>query len=592
MRHPLVTLRARVFGSRSCLFAALLDRKTCLFTRSKRAATNPVAVLRRTDRETCEAPVVARITLPKPTFAPALRGSLEAAADFRVADLGDDEVDVEPAEGAGATRAFLQAHRLCDAGTAITPAVWAPLAQHPAYEGNPERRQRLLEQAAQLARIDTAPAMLQAISAAVAGFRNDELPGWLEQQLDRLFQLFPNGSLWLVSVQPVLLTRLTLLGGTFALEVTPDFPLDPNNVHGFDALDENSLTRGVAFGKALEPALLAFSPGAVGYAFDRQPHALVLLFGFDGELREAPPRSLSSLYEPTVFEDFGDVPWKDPDFRENLDPSDIESLLQWWVSRLNVFYSHAADPTRFVDDDGKHDPAAQRAWFLTFERMLADATLILAAPQLAALARMAAAFDFLDKAEALLGYGRDGSGSGFKRLLRRSEMTRRLEQAWQVSLPVRLRPRFQRHVEALFASIHTEVHDHTLAFRRTQSGVKVGREQDNRLFNRPLEMYVPELVRATRNSSHGFLEALIGPDRFLLATNDGHMPRQLADLIAFFLFGFAADAEAVRERRFFGQARPAWRRRGHASTSTLWSRLLAALRTLRWAAPKQTSGRC
>lgn len=524
---------------------------------------------------------MARITLPDPALAPALRDSLEAAADFRVADLGGNDVEVEPAEGSGVTREFLRAHRLCDAGTVITPATWAPLAEHPGYEGNPQRRLRILEQAAQLAQIETAPAMLQAIEAAVAGFRNDELPGWLELQLGRLFQLFPNGSLWLVSVDPVLLARLTLLGGTFALEMTPDFPLNPNNVHGFDALDENSLTRGVAFGKALDPALLAFSPGAVGYAFDRQPHALVLLFGFDAELREVPPRSLSSLYEPTVFEDFSDEPWNDPHFRANLEPTDIESLLQWWVSRLNVFYSHAADPTRFVDDDGKNDPAAQTAWFLTFERMLADATLILAAPQLAALARMAAAFDFLDKAEALLGYGRDGSGGGFERLLRRSEMRRQLDRAWQVSLPARLRTRFQRHADALFASVHAEVHDHALAFRRTQSGVKVGREQDARLFNRPLETYVPELVRATRNSSHGFLEALTGADRFLLATNDGHMPRQLADLIAFFLFGFAADADAVCERRWFGQARSAWRRRVRTRTRRLGSRLLGRLAAFR-----------
>lgn len=494
---------------------------------------------------------MARITLPEPALAPALRGSLEAAADFHVTGLGGNDVDVEPAEGSGTTRAFLRVHRLCDAVMAITPENWAPLGDHPAYEGDPHRRRRLLEQATQLAQINTAPAMLQAIESAVAGLRNDELPGWLEAQLDRLFQLFPDGSLWLVSVDSVLLARLTFLGGTFALEMTPDFPRDPNNAHGFDALDEHSLTRGVAFGKALDPVLLTFSPGAVGYAFDRQPHALVLLFGFDGELREVPPRSLSSLYEPTVFENFADEPWDDPDFRANLAATDIESLLQWWVTRLNVFYSHAADPTRFLDNDGNYDAAAQRAWFLTFERMLADATLILAAPQLAALARLAAAFDFLDKAEALLGYGRDGSGTGFKRMLRRSEMTRRLDEAWQTSLPSRLRPRFERHVEALFASVHTEVHAHTLAFRRTASGVRVGRERNATLVNHPLETYVPDLVRATRNSSHGFLDALTGADRFLLATNDGRMPRQLADLIAFFVFGLAADAEAVCERRWF-----------------------------------------
>jgi hypothetical protein len=99
---------------------------------------------------------VARIKLPDPALAPALRQSLEQAADFTVAELGDNIVDVLPAEGAGATRTFLQAHRLCDANTQITPHVWAPLAGHPAYEGNPARRQRLLEEAARLAQIESA----------------------------------------------------------------------------------------------------------------------------------------------------------------------------------------------------------------------------------------------------------------------------------------------------------------------------------------------------------------------------------------------------------------------------------------------------
>lgn len=506
---------------------------------------------------------MARMTLPDPAQAPALRLALEHAADFRVTDLGGTDVDVEPSEGGGATRMFLRAHRLCDAQTQITPQVWAPLAQHPAYEGNPASRTRLLNEAVRLAQVGTAPAMLSAIEAAVGGLRNDELPGWLELQLPELFRLFPDGSLWLVSVDPALSARLTILGGGFQLAATPDFPLDPNNPTGFDALDEHSLTRGVAFGKALDPVLLVFSPGAVGYVFDRQPHALVLLFGYDAELREVPPRSLSSLYEPTIFEPLREAPWDDPDFRENLADSDIEALFEWWVSRLNVFYSRAADPTRFICDDGTHDPLAQQAWFLTFERMLADAILILAAPQLAALARLTAAFDFLDKAEALLGYRREGSGGGFQRLLRRSEATRRLEEAWHMSLPVSLRQRFARHVDALFASVHDEVHRHALEFRRTRRGVEVGREQDDRLFNRPLETYVPELVRAVRNSSHGLLQALKGPERFVLATHDGHVPRQLADLVAFFIFGFAADADAVCNGTWFGQPR---RRRQPSST--------------------------
>jgi hypothetical protein len=492
---------------------------------------------------------VARIRLPDPNDAPALRQSLEDSAEFVVDDIGHAEVDVRPAEGAGATRALLQAHRLCDRGTQITAATWAPLAAHPGYEANPGARERLLREADRLGRIGSPEAMLESVASAVAGLRNDELPLWLDANVGALFQHFPGGSLWLVSVDPVLLARLTMLGGFFALDVTPDFPLNPRNHIGFNALDEHSLTRGVAFAKTIDPVLLAFSPGTVGFSFDRQPHGLVLLFGDTYELRRKPPRSLSALYEPRALEVVG-VPWDDPRFLGNLPAGDIESLLQWWVSRLNVFYSHAADPTRFVDGNSAHDAIAQTAWFLTFERLLADATLILGSPQLAALARLGTAFDFLDKAEGLLGYGRNNTGAGFKKLLEKTSMTDRLRQAWDVSLPLRLRARFQRHAEELFESTYAEIHDHALSFRRTAAGVKVGRSSDDTTPERPLEEYVPDLVRATRNSSHGFLDALREKHRFLLATHDGHMPLQLADLAAFLLFGLAADADAVCNGQF------------------------------------------
>jgi hypothetical protein len=56
---------------------------------------------------------MARVRLPDPALVPVLRESLEQAADFRVTDLYDNIVDLVPAEGAGVTRSFLQAHRLC-----------------------------------------------------------------------------------------------------------------------------------------------------------------------------------------------------------------------------------------------------------------------------------------------------------------------------------------------------------------------------------------------------------------------------------------------------------------------------------------------
>jgi hypothetical protein len=90
-------------------------------------------------------------------------------------------------------------------------------------------------------------------------------------------------------------------------------------------------------------------------------------------------------------------------------------MLAWWVDRLNVLYSHATDPTRFTDEHGFYDAAAQAAWTITIERLIGDALSLLAEPQATELDRVQLAFDLLDKAESLLGYGNRESGRGSRR---------------------------------------------------------------------------------------------------------------------------------------------------------------------------------
>jgi hypothetical protein len=97
----------------------------------------------------------------------------------------------------------------------------------------------------------------------------------------------------------------------------------------------------------------------------------------------------------------------------------MEPLIPWWVDRLNVLYSHAADPTQFASDLGHHDVAAEAAWLLTLERMLVDALVMAGNPSAGDLIRAQLAFDVLDKTEGLLGY--DESGPGFKDWLSRSK---------------------------------------------------------------------------------------------------------------------------------------------------------------------------
>jgi hypothetical protein len=488
------------------------------------------------------------LELPDPAQAPNYRNYLVEGCEFRVRDLEGQWVAVAPGEGAGHTRSFFRAYRLCDAETVLSEETWAPMRENPAWEDpDIERRQRLLEHAEELGQIGTVEAAFQAVQAGLVGTVNDA-PAFLEVQLPALFEQFPHGSLWLISVGDTLLARLAFLRSRYALELTPDIHLDPEELLSLRALEGHSITQGVAFDDLFKPVLLTFSPGTVGHPFAWHPHVLVFLFGMSIDLRQREPRSLQSLYPPGIVPPTEEEePWAD--FWMNPEPGDVESLLAWWVTRLNILYSHATDPTRF-ERLGRHDAGAQYAWFLTLERLLLDAIIILAGVQDAQATRLQAAFDLLDKAEALLGYGRRGSGAGFKRLLRRSPMLARLDEAWE-QLPLRLRPRFRAHGSALYSLVYEHVYEHTLTYRRTPSAVKVWNERANRLVGRPLDNYVPDIVRAVRNSSHGFLEQVKGDDRYLIATHDGCLPRPLGDLAALIMFGLVTDADRLSRGVWF-----------------------------------------
>jgi hypothetical protein len=261
------------------------------------------------------------------------------------------------------------------------------------------------------------------------------------------------------------------------------------------------------------------------------------------------PQTPSALYLPDI-QAFGPFTWKDSAWFEDITSAHAEALLQWWVARLNVVYSYLLDPTNF-DALGRHSAPRQVATLLTFERLLADLLLVQTGFQGAELARQQAAFDLLDKAEALLGFGVSGSGQGFERLLRRVSMVKRLDEVWQ-RLPLQLQPRFRTHTRALYDGMYEHVREHSYAHRLTGAAIKVG-PPGGPLVGLPLEGYIPQLVRAVRNSAHGFIDVLTSAappmrrDRELLATHDGKLPPHFPDLAALIGFALVADFERVAD---------------------------------------------
>jgi len=208
-----------------------------------------------------------------------------------------------------------------------------------------------------------------------------------------------------------------------------------------------------------------------------------------------------------VLENYPQEPWSGLELSEGLTATEAEGLLPWWVSRLNVLYSHACDPTRFATELGAYDAPRQYAWLLTFERMLADALLVLAQPQGPALVRQQAAFDVLDKAGALLGTRPDDSGGGFKRLLRRSDTLPRLRRSF-ANLPGNFPARFGSYAELLYDKTYDGIRSEVLPHRLTARGVRVARRDAETVEAEDMETYVSNTLRAIRNSAHGFLDTL------------------------------------------------------------------------------------
>lgn len=368
----------------------------------------------------------------------------------------------------------------------------------------------------------------------------EELPEFLSGQVPRLFRDLPGASLWFIRADPALVTRATVLRSQLATTLTPDIALSPEEFEGLRLLEAHTLTHGMDFGPLFDPVTLAFSPAITGLTLRCPPHALVLFFGTQLDARRDADSDFPAIFRPPVLDDLDR--WENEAFWEGVSPQEAEALLPWWVSRVNVLYDHATDPTRFATEFGQHDPASQTAWFLTLERLFADGGTLLADPSAADLMRVGTAFDLLNKAESLLGYSK--SGPGFKQLLRRSTAVPRLRSAWD-SMPPGLRGRFRKHTQAAYDALYDDIRSNTLSNRLTKGGVLVAETPSDK--PRPMSMddYVSRLMRAVRNTTHGMARQLRPPHDTLVATNTCHVPSAMTTVAALVMFGLVADAEQL-----------------------------------------------
>jgi hypothetical protein len=494
---------------------------------------------------------LAVVRLPPVDIAPAYRDSLATLSRFVVTDLGAGLVTVTPAAGAGAVEEHFIVHEICDRTTDLAdPATWAPLRENPprvrAMADAEAYRDRMLERAQEFISMGsdrpeaqfTAFAMM-AFGAAEVG----EIDLLLQARLPGLFESFPDGRLLYVTVSDRLLARLAFARTQAALELVPD--IQPGEeMDQLRAFSELTLTQGIDSTAITQFPLLAFSPGALGVVIPALPHSLIFCFGSALDLRRAYPQSFSSLFRPRVLNDPAGLDRQS--LFEGERPDDGPQLVGWWAHTLNQLYSHVTDPTRWTDADGYYDGARQTAWLVTLERLLGDALTLMAEPQATELDRVQMAFDLLDKAEALMGYGRDQSGRGFAWLLRRSEALPRIKRALLSSLPEDLGERLGAEAARLYDALYEQVRENTLNHRVTPNGARIARGAPENLQSIDNDTLVSNLCRAVRNSSHGLLNVLRShDDRFLLAANTGGIPAELPALAPLMAMALVADAPAL-----------------------------------------------
>jgi hypothetical protein len=504
------------------------------------------------------------VALPSPEKAPGIREGIRERAAWDLAEVTEGWGLIEPKEGAGAVYPYFNTKKLCDAQTTLSSETLKALADNPAAapEGlelrtspsgppNADWRKALMEWGEKVTESGRRGADLAGVSSNITALPPADVSNYLLEQAPLFLKANPDGSFWFFEADRLFPRRVALLRILLALATMPDFLDVYAETQGgmkIETLQEHSLTGGANTIGLVDVLLLAIPPTAMGFTFGWLPHAIVFLFGHPSLLLEPHPPTLASLYVPRLQGSGAGFHWRESEFWEGVGPAEVETLFQWWATRLNVIYSYALDPTNFDDGHGRFDVKKQAAWFLTFERLLADALSVGSSPQSASLARLETGFDLLDKAESLLGYGQDKSGKGSKRLLRRTEMINRLDDIWDTRLPVQLRDRFKSHTRHLYDRLYDNVKANAYDFRVVPdgSGIKVWSEKEEKLIKWSWDQYIPDLVRAVRNSAHGIMETFDkASERNIVVAHSGEMPPELPELAAFLALAIVADAERV-----------------------------------------------
>jgi hypothetical protein len=335
-----------------------------------------------------------------------------------------------------------------------------------------------------------------------------------------------NASLHLIEVNPRLGNRLGIARALLHTE-RPDAGETQTAFASSLDLIQDTL---IGLSAYIEPLVTSLSPQVWGVTVPRAGGVLVLNLGQPARgQRGGVPDMLSmagrgSARHPAVPES----DWPSDTFRETI---------AWWVSRLDLVFSHLTEPTNY-DVDGRYSAASALERVLNFEQICRSCQSIATVND--DHVKRLALFHVLNSLEGL------ATQLNWRELTKLGANEKLLDEL-RVRMPSKVQSALLPRAIAAVDSLREVQDGFFLPSRLTDGGIRLP-EKSGREVVVPLATAASEWLRVIRNSQHGYEQTPSARTRALLAAHSGKIPARLPDLAWLNLLRILAFPELLQRR--------------------------------------------
>ena len=348
------------------------------------------------------------------------------------------------------------------------------------------------------------------VSTIIIGTQDEELYKIMAEIIAPEYQKrFPNGSIYILTISDLLFYRQGLARLLMAEQKLPDL-LETASESDFPGFASMRSLQSPAISQTLKPYLsnmfLMFEPVSYGIYSDKLNGYFLFLFGEQYVHREPNPPTFVAHY---LSRDFmvlqkGRPNNKDNSYRDvKFSDDQFSEFVKEYVYRLNLLFKHLYNPTNFITANGELDALKAFNAQSTFHLIAAETSLIFThylSPQV----RMASVFAVLDKIANLIRMLHPNPALEveiFKRLISEKE-TSKLYGLFDL-YPKPFNNLFRNKLRDLFSKLASEVKQSIFIKDRIQ-GENIVIKQNNTQEKIHFDIYIQDVIRALRNTHHGY----------------------------------------------------------------------------------------